>query len=99
MSTISAVRDGSLKQDYVKITKYQTDEDSEKRVKTLSTVLPIVVVGVVLVILICLWKIKQYTVSLKETEMEIENQDKILRVKMEEITRLRRLKMMRNEIA
>lgn len=70
--TLSALRTGVLKQDYVKIIEYRTDLQSEERVGTLSIVLPVSIVIFIVVIVGCVWKIRQYNRSIIETKKEIE---------------------------
>ena len=52
----------------------------------------------IVLVAICLWKIRQFRNSLKETQVQIENERAILTKSQEDVLRLRKLKLMRNQM-
>jgi len=96
-ATLTALRSGKLLSEYVNIKEYRIDEESERRVGTLQTVLPILIIGTILVCLALVWKIRQYNRSIIKTKALIVEAQATLAQNQEEVIRLRRLKLLRSE--
>ena len=56
--TLIALRDGTLLPEYQEITIYREDESSEQRVQRINTAFPIIISVWLVLIAICLWKIR-----------------------------------------
>ena len=97
-NTLLALREGSLKSEYQSITLYREDAQSEKRVDKINTAFPIMISVWIILVAVCLWKIRQFSNSLKETKVQIENERAILTRSQEDVLRLRKLKLMRNQM-
>jgi hypothetical protein len=86
-----------LLSEYVNVKEYRIDAESERRVGTLQTVLPLLIIGTVLICLFLAWKIRQYNRSIVSTKALITEAQAALTQNQEEVIRLRRLKMLRAE--
>ena len=71
------------------------DEDSEKQLRSLTTIFVIMIILFILVVIALGYKIKQFNKSISETKVEIENERKKLVEQQDEVIRLRKLKLMR----
>ena len=81
--------------EYVTITQYRVDEDSEKQLRSLTTTFILMIVIFVLVVIGLGFKIRQFNRSISETKFEIENERMKLVEQQDEVIRLRKLKLMR----
>ena len=70
-ATQAALRSGEIKQQYTRVIEYRVDEESEAKVSALSTALPIIIIVFLILVLACLWKIRHYFRSIRETKNQI----------------------------
>ena len=77
----------------MRVSSYRTDEGSEKRVSTYNTAIAIIVIFFIVILALCIWKIKQYNKSIQDSKAEILEQKDKLASNNEEIMRLRLLKI------
>lgn len=94
-NTLAAFREGSLLSEYVTITQYRVDEDSEKQLKSLRTTFILMILVFIGVVVGLGWKIRQFNKSILETKVEIEAERMKLVEQQDEVVRLRKLKLMR----
>ena len=94
---MAAFREGRLLSEYISVTQYRVDEDSEKQLSSLRTTFIIMVIVFVLVVLGLGYKIRQFNKSINETKIEIQDERIKLVQHQDEVIRLRKLKLMRVE--
>ena len=97
-NSLTALRQGTLVNQYQTITSYRIDEESEKRVKSINTAWPIMIIVWIILMNICFIKIYRYRQSIKNTENELKEEKLLLEDNHKKVLDLRRLKLWRNEM-
>lgn len=92
---MAAFREGRLLNEYISITQYRVDEDSEKQLKSLRTTFILMIIIFIFVVLGLGYKIRQFNKSISETKVEIQDERMKLVEHQDEVIRLRKLKLMR----
>jgi hypothetical protein len=92
-----AIRDGSLRTEYRTISTYRVDEESEKKLTSLKAGIGLTVVLFSLILLGCLYKIRQYSKSIIETKQDILRERGQLIQYQDEVIKLRQIKLQRYE--
>ena len=97
INTLIAFREGKLSNEYQTVETYRIDEESEQKLGSLRTGIGLTVTVFIIVIIACIYKIRQYSKSIIETKDDISKERAQLIAYQDEVISLRQMKLLRFE--